>query len=124
LSILLYLGGIYQVAFPPSTGNEVIGVDRDSLGQMNSAENTIPNQYVVTLREDTSKYAMQSLVNQVQNKGAQIIGIYDQSLNGFSFVTPDADMANEIVSFLRESPQVESVIPDHELSIQSSDLPN
>ena len=118
LSILLYLGALYQFAMPVSTGHEIRGVDPDSLGQINSTDSTIPNQYVVTLRDDTSESAMRSLVDEVKDRGAQIIGIYDQSLTGFSFVAPDANMGNEIVSFLRDSPQVESVIPDRELSIQ------
>ena len=118
LSIFLYLGGLYQFALPVSTGHEIRGVDPDPLGQMNSTQNVIPNQYVVTLREDTSESAMRSLVDEVQNKGAQIIGVYDQSLMGFSFVASDANMANEIVNFLSINPQVESVIPDRELSIQ------
>jgi len=118
LSIILYLGGLYQFALPVSSGHEIRGVDPDSLGQTNSTESTIPNQYVVTLRKDISGSAMQSLVDEVQSKGAQIIGTYDQAFTGFSFVTQDANMANEIVNFLRDNPQVESVIPDRELSIQ------
>jgi malate/lactate dehydrogenase len=118
LSILLYLGTLYQFALPVSAENEIRGVDPDSLGQMNSTDSTIPNQYVVSLRDDTSGSAMQSLIDEVQNKGAQIIGIYDQSFTGFSFVTHDAKIAEEIVNFLGDNPQVESVIPDRELSIQ------
>ena len=91
---------------------------------MNSTESTIPNQYVVTLREGTSESTMQSLVNQVEDKGAHIIHIYDQSLSGFSFVTSDTSMAIELVNFLKENPQVESVIPDHEISYELSGLPN
>ena len=118
LPILLCLGGLYQLALPVSTGHEIRGVDPDSLGQMNSTESIIPNQYVVTLHQDTSSGVMQSLVNEVQSKGAQIIGTYDQAFTGFSFVTQDANLASEIVNFLKDNPQVESVIPDRELSIQ------
>ena len=124
LPIILSLAGLYHAALLPNTGNEMGDRDYDSIAQLNSAEGTIPNQYVVTLREGTSDSTMQSLVNQVENKGAHIIHIYDQSLSGFSFVTSDTGVANEIVNFLREKPQVESVIPDHEISYELSGLPN
>ena len=124
LPIILSLAGLYQAALLPNTGNEMGITDHDSIVQLNSAESTIPNQYVVTLREGTSESTMQSLVNQVENKGAHIIHIYDQSLSGFSFVTSDTGVANEIVNFLKEKPQVESVIPDHEISNELSGLPN
>ena len=124
LPIILSLAGLYQAALLPNTGNEMRNTDHDSIGQLNSAEGTIPNQYVVTLREGTSESTMQSLVNQVEDKGAHIIHIYDQSLSGFSFVASDTNMANEIVNFLKENPQVESVIPDHEISYELSGLPN
>jgi hypothetical protein len=118
ISIILYLGGLYQLALPVGTGHEIRGVDPDSLDQINSTNSIIPNQYVVTLRQDTSTSAIQSLVDEVQSKGAQIIGTYDQAFTGFSFLTPDANMANEIVNLLRDNPQVESIEPDRELSIQ------
>ena len=124
LPIILSLAGLYQAALLPNTGNEMRITDYDSIAQLNSAESTIPNQYVVTLREGTSESTMQSLVNQVENKGAHIIHIYDQSLSGFSFVTSDTGVANEIVNFLKEKPQVESIIPDHEISNELSGLPN
>ena len=109
---------------PADPGKEIIGVDPDPQTQLSPSESIIPNQYVVTLRQDTSESSMQSLINQVQDKGAQIIGIYEKALTGFSFVTSDAKIANDIISFLRDTPQVESVIPDRKLSIQSSGLPN
>ena len=123
LLALLYLGSPYQFAFPVSIGNEDRGMNPDLVGQMNSAERIIPNQFVVTLHDGTSESAMRSLVDQVQNKGAHIVATYYQSLTGFSFVTPDAEMANEIVNFLSDKSQVESITPDRELSIQSSDSP-
>ena len=118
ISIILYLGGLYQLTLPVGTGHEITGVDPDSLGQINSTNSIIPNQFVVTLRQDISSSAMQSLVDEVQSKGAQIIGTYDQAFTGFSFLTPDANMGNEIVNLLRDNPQVESIEPDRELSIQ------
>jgi hypothetical protein len=118
ISIILYLGGLYQLALPVGTGNEIRGIDPDSLGQVKPTNNIIPNQYVVTLRDDISNNAMRSLVDEVQSKGAQIIGTYDQAFTGFSFLTPDSNMANEIVNLLKDNPQVESIEADRELSIQ------
>ena len=51
LPIILSLAGLYQAALLPNTGNEMRITDHDSIVQLNSAESTIPNQYVVTLRE-------------------------------------------------------------------------
>ena len=124
LPIILSLAGLYHAALLPNTGNEIGERDYDSIAQLNSAEGTIPNQYVVSLREGTSESTVQSLVTQVEDKGAHIIHIYDQSLSGFSFVASDTNMTNEIVNFLKEKPQVESITPDHKISNELSGLPN
>ena len=68
-------------------------------------KHTIPNQCIVMLQDNATGNAIQSLIYDLENKGAQIIARYDELFKGFSFKTPDNQTAENITSFLQRNPQ-------------------
>jgi hypothetical protein len=85
----------------------------------NGSMQSIPNQYVVMLQNNTTDTDMQALINELEDRGAQIIGRYDELFQGFSFKTQDNQTAKKIVDFLETNPQVQSLTPDRKVSITS-----
>ena len=84
----------------------------------NGSEQVIPNQYIVMLQNNTTIGDTQLLIDELENRGAQIIGRYDELFKGFSFKTQDNQTAEKIVTFLEANPQVQSLTADREASIQ------
>jgi hypothetical protein len=82
-----------------------------------ASNQTIPNQYIVILQETADNNAIQSLINDLENKGAQIVARYDELFKGFSFKTPDNQTSENITSFLQQNPQVKSLTQDREASV-------
>lgn len=88
-----------------------------STNNVNTTDQTISNQYIVTLQSNATDTAIQLLLNEVESNGAQIIGRYDEVFNGFSFKTLDNQTSAKIVGLLQENPIVTSIDQDREASI-------
>lgn len=111
------MGGLYELILSDNV-NYAEAVCPEPTNQTNHTNQTIPNQYVVMLENNTTDKALKALINEVQNKGAQIIGAYPELFKGFSFRAPDNQTAEKVLSQLHQNPLVESVTPDREVSIQ------
>jgi hypothetical protein len=104
--------------------NQALGVLSD-LGSVNNSEivssngamEVIPNQYIVMLQNNATDSDLQAVINELENRGAQIIGRYDELFQGFAFKTQDNQTAKKIVDFLNDNPQVQSLTPDRTASI-------
>ena len=88
-----------------------------STNNINTTDQSIPNQYIVMLQNNATDNAIQVLINEVESNGAQIIGRYDELFKGFSFKTLDNQTTTKIVGFLQENPLVISINQDREASI-------
>lgn len=88
-----------------------------STNNINTTDQSIPNQYIVMLQNNATDNAIQVLINEVESNGAQIIGRYDELFKGFSFKTLDNQTTAKIVGFLQENPLVISINQDREASI-------
>jgi hypothetical protein len=77
----------------------------------------IPLQQIVTLKNTVSDSELNAIVNDVKNKGAEVLFTYKEVIKGFAFRAPDSQVLQEIVSSLQNNPSVESVIPDKTVGI-------
>ncbi len=69
------------------------------------------------LQNNATDSDLQAVINELENRGAQIIGRYDELFQGFAFKTQDNQTAKKIVDFLNDNPQVQSLTPDRTASI-------
>lgn len=102
----------------PADSEKLVGVNNSyTTNSSNATDQTIPNQYIVTLQNNASDNALQLIINELESNGAQIIGRYDELFKGFSFKTLDNQTTDKIVAFLQENPLVSTIHPDREASI-------
>ena len=102
----------------PADSEKLVGVNNSySANSINATDQTIPNQYIVTLQNNATDNAIQLLINELESNGAQIMGRYDELFKGFSFKTLDNQTTDKIVDFLQENPLVSTIHPDREASI-------
>jgi len=102
----------------PSGSDKSHGVNNSqSTNNVNTTDQTISNQYIVTLQSNATDSAIQLLLNEVESNGAQIVGRYDEVFNGFSFKTLDNQTSGKIVGLLQKNPLVTSIDQDREASI-------
>lgn len=92
-------------------------VNNSEVVTSNGSMQVIPNQYLVMLQNDTTDSDMQAVIDELENRGAQIVGRYDELFQGFSFKTQDNQTAKQIVDFLETNPKVQSLTPDRTASI-------
>jgi hypothetical protein len=79
----------------------------------------IPLQQIVTLKNTVSDSELNAIVNEVKNKGAEVLFTYKEVIKGFAFRASDSQVLQDIVSSLQNNPSVESVIPDKTVGIMS-----
>jgi hypothetical protein len=113
MSSFIILAGLCTL-MSPADSEKLAGVNSSSI---NATDQTIPNQYIVMLQNNTTDNATQILINELESNGAQIVARYDELFNGFSFKTLDNQTTDKIVGFLQENPLVLSINPDREASI-------
>ena len=102
----------------PAGSEKLAGVNNsNTTNSINATDQTIPNQYIVTLQNNASDNALQLIINELESNGAQILGRYDELFKGFSFKTLDNQTTDKMVGFLQENPLVLSINPDREASI-------
>lgn len=82
-----------------------------------TAGEAIPLQQIVTLKSSAPDSEFNNLVNEVKNKGADIIHTYKELLNAFAFRAPNNQVLTDIVTQLKNNPSVESVVPDKKAGI-------
>ena len=111
MSSFIILAGLCTL-MSPADSEKLAGVN-----SINATDQTIPNQYIVMLQNNTTDNAIQMLINELESNGAQIVARYDELFNGFSFKTLDNQTTDKIVGFLQENPLVLSINPDREASI-------
>ena len=102
----------------PADSEKLVGVNNSySTNSVNATDQTIPNQYIVTLQNNATDSAIQLLINELESNGAQIIGRYDELFKGFSFKTLDNQTTDKIVDLLQGNSLVSTIHPDREASI-------
>jgi hypothetical protein len=102
----------------PADSEKLVGVNNSySTDSVNATDQTIPNQYIVTLQNNATDSAIQLLINELESNGAQIIGRYDELFKGFSFKTLDNQTTDKIVDLLQGNSLVSTIHPDREASI-------
>ena len=102
----------------PADSEKLVGVNNSySTKSVNDTDQTIPNQYIVTLQNNATDSAIQLLINELESNGAQIIGRYDELFKGFSFKTLDNQTTDKIVDLLQGNSLVSTIHPDREASI-------
>ena len=102
----------------PADSEKLVGVNNSySTNSVNDTDQTIPNQYIVTLQNNATDSAIQLLINELESNGAQIIGRYDELFKGFSFKTLDNQTTDKIVDLLQGNSLVSTIHPDREASI-------
>lgn len=117
MSSFIILAGLCPL-MSPADSEKLTGVNSsNSTNSINATDQTIPNQYIVILQNNTTDNAIQMLINELESNGAQIVGRYDELFKGFSFKTLDNQTTDKIVGFLQENPLVLSINPDREASI-------
>jgi hypothetical protein len=94
-----------------------LGSVNDSEVVMSNGSMQVPNQYIIIMQNSSTDSNMQALINELENRGAQIIGRYDELFQGFAFKTQDNQTAKKIIEFLETNPQVQSLTPDRTASI-------
>lgn len=72
----------------------------------------IPLQQIVTLKNSSSDTAFNDIVNEVKNKGGEIIYNYKDILNAFAFRAPNDQVLTDIVTDLKNNASVASVTTD------------
>jgi tetrahydromethanopterin S-methyltransferase subunit F len=117
MSSFIILAGLCPF-MSPADSEKLGGVNNSHFtNSVNVTGQTVPNQYVVTLQNNATDNAIQLLINEVEDNGAQIIGRYDALFKGFSFKTLDNKTTDKIVGFLEENPLVLTINQDREASI-------
>jgi len=102
----------------PADNEKLVGVNNSyTTNSVNATDQTIPNQYIVTLQNNATDSAIQLLINELESNGAQIIGRYDELFKGFSFKTLDNQTTDKIVDLLQGNSLVSTIHPDREASI-------
>ena len=62
----------------PAGSEKLAGVNNsNTTNSINATDQTIPNQYIVTLQNNASDNSLQLIINELESNGAQIIGRYD-----------------------------------------------
>lgn len=127
--IFIVVAALYQFMLPANNENAVSAINSTSIENRfiegngpnqtipTAPNQTIPNQYIVMLEDNATDNVIQTLINDLENKGAQIVARYDELFNGLSFKTPDNQTAENITSFLQQNPQVKSLTQDREASV-------
>jgi hypothetical protein len=72
--------------------------------------------FIVTLKNQTSSADLDDLVKSVEEKGAKVTHVYNQSLNGFSVQIP-ADKKTEIMYALVADVRIDNIEPDQTMTI-------
>jgi hypothetical protein len=98
-----------------STGNESQNAAQiKNITEISNATSGEPIrlQQIVTLKNSTSETVFNDIVNEVKNKGGEIIYSYKELLNAFAFRAPNDQILTDIVTGLKNNASVASVTTD------------
>jgi peptidase inhibitor I9 len=77
----------------------------------------LANQYIITIKNSSNANGdLQSIVDDVKKRGAEVIQIYQYSIKGFSIKIPQ-QLTNSIVNHLKADPRVSNVEQDQKMTI-------
>jgi len=77
----------------------------------------LANQYIITIKNSSNANGdLQSIVDDVKKRGAEVIQIYQYSIKGFSIKIPQ-QLTNSIVNHLTADPRVANVEQDQKMTI-------
>ena len=75
--------------------------------QSEKAGDKITNQYIVVLKNNSSKNPSQA-AEEARDKGAQVLHVYDLALKGFAIKVPN----QKVLEAIRNNPNIDYVEPD------------
>jgi subtilisin len=91
---------------------------------------TIPNQYIVLLKEDEItntttglESVLQSLLTEVENLGADVPYVYKYASMGFAIKASNNQTLTEALNIIRMNPHVEFILQDQYIPFRSQRLP-
>lgn len=111
-----------------SSDTNTIGINETTLRELEGQ--TIPNQYIVVLKEDEItntttglESVLQSLLATVENLGLDVPYAYRDAIKGFVIKAPNNQTLTEALNIIRTNPHVQLIVQDQYATIRSQRVP-
>jgi hypothetical protein len=109
--LCLFINEIAHTASALSAAPEKISNTQNFGNTTSKKDQNISNQFIVTLRDNSSSSDIQDVISSVKKKGAEILQIYEHAIKGFSMRVPST-FINQTINFLNGDPRVIKVERD------------